>query len=609
VVTGPIPIEVLLREAGTVGVQFGLFGAQVRVLRAGRLTSDLRSALRARRDEVWTHLGGAALDAAPLTLLHQLGVELCIPTTIGEAIAALARVEEDADRYTPVGLSRLVGLDLETAALPGSEKRPPTRLKRNGEPAKSQPAFKGTAALDPHRSRIRLVQVYGGGTHCVVLDLDRLPLDLVAPLFERRTVIVHNASFELRFLGAAGIAVPHYEDTMQAAGLLLGVRQRSLEDAAGVYLGIALTKHLQTSDWSAPQLSPGQYAYAAIDAIVAFRLWPKLHPELVQKGREVAYQLQRDVTRVAVGMVDRGIPLDRGRHQIQIDEWRSTLASATRAFQQEAGQLPPDTPAKTVEYLKKVLPPEVLENWPTTPKGAMSTKAANLRRHVVTVPAIRSLLDIRATQTLLNNFGDTLLSKISARTGRLHPGLNIGSAKSGRSSSNNPNVQQVPKHKSPAMRAAFVAAAGYRFICADYSMMELRAGAEVSNDQVMRQDFADGVDLHRRQAAAMLGISEEEVTADQRDMAKPVNFGTIYGDGPVGLAASAWNGYGILLTPDEAGAGRQHFLARYYTFARWMRDHRALRRGWPHRNRLLWSRHRSGMGSTEAGQWPQLSPR
>ena len=91
----------------------------------------------------------------------------------------------------------------------------------------------------------------------------------------------------------------------------------------------------------------------------------------------------------------------------------------------------------------------------------------------------------------------------------------------------------------------------------------------------MRQDFADGVDLHRRQAAAMLGIPEDEVTADQRDAAKPINFGTIYGAGPVGLAASAWNGYGILLTPDEAGAGRQHFLSRYYTFARWMRDHHA----------------------------------
>jgi DNA polymerase-1 len=97
----------------------------------------------------------------------------------------------------------------------------------------------------------------------------------------------------------------------------------------------------------------------------------------------------------------------------------------------------------------------------------------------------------------------------------------------------------------------------------------------------MRQDFADGVDLHRRQAAAMLGIAEDQITTAQRDAAKPINFGVIYGAGPAGLVASAWNGYGITLTLDEATAGRSHFLSRYHTFARWMRAHyeRCITRG------------------------------
>lgn len=570
------PIEALLHQANALGVEFGLRGAQVRVLGADRLPIELREALRPRRDEIWGHLGGAALDAAPLALLHQLKVQLLVPSTIREAAAALAQVVHDSRQHT--GDDRLIGVDVETAALPGLEVRPFTKLKRDGTPAKVQPAFKGTAALDPHRSRIRLVQVYGGGTHAVVLDLEALSDvgELLTLLFARYTPIFHNASFELRFFAAAGIAVPQYEDSMQAAGLLLGVRQRSLENAAGAYLGVAMTKHLQASDWSAPVLSPGQHAYSAIDSIVTFRLWPKLYAELIQKDRITAYNLQRDVTRVAVAMVDRGITLDRARHQQQIDEWRSTLAAANRDFIAKALHDPPQTPEQIRAFLKLTLPPDILATWPTTAKtGAMSTRAADLKRMVVTVPAIRDLLDIRATQTLLNNFGDDLLAKISARTGRLHPGLNIASTKAGRSSSNNPNVQQIPKHKSPAMRAAIIAAAGSRLVVADYSMMELRAAAEVSNDQAMRQDFADGIDLHRRLAAMMLGISEDEVTADQRDAAKPINFGTIYGAGPVGLAASAWNGYGILLTPDEAGAGRQHFLSRFYTFARWMRDHHA----------------------------------
>jgi site-specific DNA-methyltransferase (adenine-specific) len=559
----------LLRAAQRAGAQVRLCGGQIEFWPGSRLSPELREALQAHRHAIWRHLGGDTLDAPPTVLLHQLEVGLLIPANVSEALEAIAQVEADADRH-----DSLIGLDIETAALPGAETRPPIKLKKNGEPMKAQPAFTGTAALDPHRSRIRLVQIYGGGTHCLILDTDRVPIDLIAPMFERHTAVIHNASFELRFFGSTGIAVPLYEDTMQAAGLLLGVRHRSLEAVAGAYLGIDLPKNLQNSDWSAPQLSPGQYAYAALDSIIAFRLWPKLSKELAEKGRETAYQLQRDVTRVAVQMVDRGIALDRGRHQQQIDEWRTTLASTTRTFQHEAGRLPPNTPAETIEYLKKVLPPEVLENWPTTKKsGAMSTKASDMKRHVAQIPAIRDLLEIRATQKLLNSFGDDLLDKISARTGRLHPGLNIASAKTGRSSSSNPNIQQIPKHKAPALRAAMVAGIGSTFVIGDYNAMELRAAGEVSNDHVFRQDFADGIDPHRRQAATMLGIPEGEVTSDQRDAAKPINFGTIYGAGPNGLAASAWNGYGILITPDEAGAGRQAFLNRYYMFARWMRAH------------------------------------
>jgi hypothetical protein len=100
--------------------------------------------------------------------------------------------------------------------------------------------------------------------------------------------------------------------------------------------------------------------------------------------------------------------------------------------------------------------------------------------------------------------------------------------------------------------------------------MELRAAAEVSNDTAMRADFANGVDPHRRQAAEMLGIPQEEVTKEQRDAAKPICFGTIYGAGRRGLMASAWSGYGLLLTGDEAEAARQAFLGRYPDLAAWM---------------------------------------
>jgi DNA polymerase I-like protein with 3'-5' exonuclease and polymerase domains len=572
-----VPIEHLLQQAQAAGVTFGLAGGQIRVSRASRLPADLRDTLRTRRQDLWIHLGGSALDAPPILTLHQLKVQLLLPATLKELDDALEQIEADSTWHTPAELRdrpSLVGFDIETAALPGTEVRPPIKLKKNGEPAKVQPAFTGTAALDPHRSRIRLVQLYGGGDACLVVDTDVIPLDaFLQAQCRRHTLIIHNAAFELRHLGEAGIEVPYFEDTMQAAGLLLGVRRRSLDAVAEAYLGISLSKALQTSDWSAPRLSEGQYAYAAADAIVAFRAWLQLRNELIQQDRGAAYQLQRDVTRVAVKMTTRGITLDRGRHQQQIEEWRLNLAAANRAFVEEAKHDLPQTPEQVRAFLKLTLPPNVLAGWPATPKnGALSTRAAQLRR-ITHLPAMRALLEYKAMEKLLSSFGDDLLAKISARTGRLHPGLSIASTKTGRSSSSNPNIQQLPKHKSPALRSALIAAPGHLLVIADFNAMELRAAAEVSDDQVMRQDFADGVDLHRRQAAAMLGIPEDQVAAVQRDSAKPINFGVIYGAGPAGLVASAWNGYGVILTLDEAAAGRSHFLSRYHAFARWMRAH------------------------------------
>jgi DNA polymerase I-like protein with 3'-5' exonuclease and polymerase domains len=155
-------------------------------------------------------------------------------------------------------------------------------------------------------------------------------------------------------------------------------------------------------------------------------------------------------------------------------------------------------------------------------------------------------------------------------TGRLHPGFNVAAAKSGRFSCSDPPAQQIQKHKAAGFRGCFVAETGKLFVIADYSVMELRAAAEVSEDSAMREDFANGVDPHTRQAAETLDIPQEDVTKGQRDAAKPICFGTIYGAGRRGLMASAWSGYGILLTGDEAEAARQAFLGRYRDLRAWM---------------------------------------
>jgi DNA polymerase I-like protein with 3'-5' exonuclease and polymerase domains len=572
----------LLQVVNQAGIRFRVVGGQLRV--TGKAPPELRpflDTLKDRREELLNIFGGDAGQSS-IDLLASLGVTAVVPTTAEEAQALLAEMIADSQKITPPKVQERqgvwLGFDSETAALPGEEERPPIHLRlRDGLPAKNQPRFKGKAGLNPHRSRIRLLQLYGGAERCLVLDTSKVPIDAVAKAFRSCTLLIHNAGFELRFLAEAGIELSRFEDTMQGGGLLLGVHRRSLEDTASAYLGIEVPKALQRSDWSAPilsegqiALSEGQIAYAAFDAVLAFQLWRKMRLELHAKGRGAAYVLQRDVTPATVRMIQRGITFDLEAHQRQVTKWQAEATTAEQAFITETGESPPTTPAETRSFLTKVLPPEVIESWARTPKnGELSTEGAELRRHIDN-PAIRSLLTINAMTKLLSTFGDELAKKVSAVTGRLHPGFKVASTKAGRFSCSDPNIQQIPKHKAGGFRGCFVAPPGRVLVIADYNAMELRAAAEVYNDAAMRADFANGVDLHRRQAAEMLGIPQEEVTKDERDAAKPICFGTIYGAARHGLRASAWNSYGILLTEDEAETARQAFLGRYPDLAEGM---------------------------------------
>jgi DNA polymerase I-like protein with 3'-5' exonuclease and polymerase domains/DNA modification methylase len=485
-------------------------------------------------------------------------------------------MEQDSDVNTPEPVLRtrggLLGFDTETAANPGEDTRPAIRFRlRDGHPSRNQPKSKSSgAALDPHRSSIRLAQLYGGGRRCLVLDTTIVPLSALSDVLSRRAMVIHNAAFELRFLAEVGVAFPQFEDTMQAAGLLLGTHRRSLDEAAKTYLGLDLPKGLQRSDFSAPRLSPGQIAYAALDAIVAFRLWLKLRLDLYAKDRSRAYLLQRDVTPAVVRMTRRGITLDRAAHQAQVADWRAVMATARDVFMTGAGYPPPATPNETRAFLTKVLPPEIIETWPRTgQQQALSIKAADLKRHT-SQPAIRALLAINAAAKLMRTFGEELASKVSAKSSRLHANYNIAATKAGRFSASNPNIQQIPKNKAKALRRCFVAAPGMKLVIADYNAMELRAAAMISNDTAMNEDFANGVDLHRRQAAETLGIAQDQVTKQQRDAAKPIAFGTIYGAGKRGLAASTWANYDMVLSEEDAEGARQAFLARYPDLAAWM---------------------------------------
>jgi hypothetical protein len=229
------------------------------------------------------------------------------------------------------------------------------------------------AGLDPHRSEVRLLQIYGGGSRAAVLDMARLPWSVTSPLWDR-LLVAHNTVFELKHLAARGIEPVRNECTMQAAGLMLGVHRRSLKDATFHYLGLELSKEVRGSDWSAPQLSPPQIHYAGLDAVLPFRLASKLLAAL--RERHPAYVIQRDVLPAVARMELRGVGFDIEANRDLIAALTAERGELAQAFPKacedigrpELGREVPGKPDDQRRLLEALLSHEERASWPLTPK-------------------------------------------------------------------------------------------------------------------------------------------------------------------------------------------------------------------------------------------------
>lgn len=465
-----------------------------------------------------------------------------------------------------------IGVDIETTPLPerpcSGSKGQPTQTGANAKPGQSAV---GPAALSPHLADVRLVQIDPGDGNCYVFDRHYVPWSELAPLWSQH-LVAHNAEFELAFLAQrAGIEIEDlvFDCTKQAAGLMLGVHRRSLAAAASAYLGWDMPKGLQTSDWGARNLSDDQIAYAALDAVAARLLWDRLDQDL--GTRRDAYNLQRDAIVPSVRMGLRGIGVDVEALAEEHVAWSNELGDARQAFAAAAGCAVPSKPAQVSAWLEGVLTQHELTAWPRTGRGALKTGGEHLER-AGHVPAIRPLVRVRELEKLIGSFGSSLREKINPKTGRLHPSFNLAGTKSGRASSSNPNIQQMPNASSaPTFRRVFTAAPGHILVAADYSQMELRAAACISGDDALTEIYRSGQDLHKQVGAEMADVQVQDVTGEQRARAKPVNFGSIYGMGAKGLAAVAWSGYRLEMTETEAGAALDSFFGRFHGLRSWMK--------------------------------------
>ena len=433
-----------------------------------------------------------------------------------------------------------------------------------------------TASLDPHRARIRLLQVYDGGDRVLVIDLDRTGAG-VLDLIDGVSVIAHNVAFELAFLEAVGVALGGMQCTLQAVRLALGEHATSLAAAARAYLNVDLDKSQQVSDWNAPNLTQMQIDYAAIDAVVAWRIAMKILPRFdVQKS---AYEIQIGAVPATMRMEQRGFKLDVEAHaRLTADLSEERLAAEQDYCEacQAGGHTTlinkaPSTPAQKQNLLEILLSSEELKRWRRTEKsGALSTKRSELLR-AGHYPPIMALVKLSRLDKMLSSFGQTLAALVSPVTNRIHAHYRIASTASGRASCAGPNLQQVPRDSR--FRALFIPEPGNTFVIADYSSMELRAAAYISSDHAMTKAFEQGLDLHRLTASQMTGKDPADVADDERKGAKCVNFGSVYGQGAGGLVQTAWDQFDIVLDFDEAKAWLKAFTDTYYGFTQWRRAH------------------------------------
>jgi DNA polymerase-1 len=574
-------LRLALKEATALGLKLRISGADVVCDGLELLPDRPRTYILKARNcgLLWHYLGGTDLDAPALELSRELGVEPMLVQSRTEARQAIRQLICDI-RTHPGHL----GLDVETSPHPDLAVRPWARIKTDGGMYAEQPEVKDRAALSPYTANIATLQLYAGGDRCFVFQGDAAQLVLGSHWLRRQHLVAHNAGFETAFLRhrTKDYRAPPtrrttrqpIECTMQQTNLLTGVAfgSKGLDDAVLEFLGLTVPKDLQLSDWGAAVLSPGQIAYAASDAILAWRLFPMLRHRLRLADRDAAYTLQRDAIPAVADMELRGLLLDREEHRRQCDAWAVELAEARRSYQELTSAPPPTTNTEIQGWLETVLSPDELARWPRTRTAAgLSTRSGHLRR-LTYIESCRPVLALLAHMKLLSTFGPKLAEKINPVTGRIHASYHIAGTKAGRFSCNHPNLQQLPSKAAPGFRRCIIAAPGHVLVGGDWNQVEVRAAAWLSNDVALNHLYEVGRDLHSENAARIAGVPLADVTKDMRSRAKAVTFGTLFGQQPPGLVEYAFEAYGVNMSLQEAEAAQEDFFCAYPQLREWMWD-------------------------------------
>jgi DNA polymerase-1 len=411
------------------------------------------------------------------------------------------------------------------------------------------------------------------------LDRDQV-LAALKPVLEDRTKakLGHHLKFDAHILANYGIALNGQRfDSMLESYVLNSVATRhDMDSTVAKYLGITTIHFEDVAGKGAKRLTFNQVAvdrateYSAEDADVTLQLhhaiWPRIEAE--PKLREVYETIEQPLVPVLFRMERNGVLVDRDLLKKQSTELAARMLELQSAAHREAGgEFNVDSPRQLQEVLFGKLGIPVIRK---TPTGQPSTAEDVLEELAETHVLPKLILEYRGVAKLKSTYTDKLPEQIDARTGRIHTSYHQAVAATGRLSSTDPNLQNIPIRtpEGRRIRQAFVAQPGHSLVAADYSQIELRIMAHLSGDESLLKAFAEDRDVHQATAAEVFGMELEAVSADQRRSAKAINFGLMYGMSAFGLARQLGIGRG------EAQKYMDRYFERYPGVRRYMEETR-----------------------------------
>ena len=391
-------------------------------------------------------------------------------------------------------------------------------------------------------------------------------LEALKPFLESDEIpkIGHNLKYDRHILQNAGIDLKgKLLDTMLFSYVNNStITRHNLDAVSKRYLNISPTSYEDVAGKGAKQIPFSEVSidvasdYASEDADISLKLYEHIEP-MVQKEAKLAklYSEIEGPLIYTLGDIERnGVLIDSEKLNQQSKELEAKILKLERKVQKNAGEdFNLGSPKQLQEILYEKLGLPVIKK---TPKGQPSTSEAVLQELSMDFPIVHDILSYRAISKLKSTYTDKLPKMINSNTGRVHTSYHQAVTATGRLSSSDPNLQNIPirSEEGRRIREAFIAPEGYKILAADYSQIELRIMAHLSKDQGLMDAFAKGQDIHQATAAEIFSINIDDVTPNQRRSAKAINFGLIYGMSAFGLSKQ------LQITRAEA----QNYIEQYF---------------------------------------------